>query len=1414
MKKTKKMLSLFLAILIVVTMLPSSVLAATAGALYEVLLEPSIGGFFNSNAVGDVAVVRENVYYIPSTGKTSATKPSDSDSFWQPMRLIRYTGSSVSNVSDRFQYIFEFSAQGYAMVRDFDDKYGIIKSDGTFIVELGKYDILFDPSDDGYAVGYNWDEDAYYLLNLNNKTDTPTDQRSTYFSSGLTVVGDYSESNGWRFHYENVSGNRLSAAEYTYASRFSNGYAGVRTVGQDVYQIINTSGNTVLTVPKGYWPSGNVSKEGIFAVSNSPGRYGYMDLNGELIVSCNYINAGMFQNGYAVVQNTSYAYGMIGSNGGIVIPFGTYDSLSNASNTNLVWAANGDEDSTDKAILRVRLGSNLEPGIAQWSSLSPANGSKDVEFGSSAVFQITFDRDISSFSQSNYADLNFDAGTIKIYKSSDDKKPIYEAKCDEWLAGRYNFSGAGTTDIRVINYTTLQLSVDNDLFEYETTYYITLDEGFVKFLDGSVNQAINKGEWIFTTISSPVLPAHPAIKKSGTFSYLSNIIPDAKYQYSYNEEWFSSSAYEYQHELTQMSLRVAMAAFGKSDSNPSEDNIKTLMKELQFDNEDFHYPIPTNESIGYAIGSKNIKFKSGEESSLILVAIRGGGYTKEWGGNFWVGSSDTHAGFSFSAQQVSDGLNNYISKYKETFCSDVKIWIVGYSRAAATANLVAARLDDGAIKGIRPENVFAFCFECPQNTRALRSSTKYNNIVNIVNPIDFVTKVVMSQWGYGRYGITYFLPSKETTKNYNTLKKNMLSSYANILEYNKLGYTDAMAALYADEKNGQASTLDDFMDNLAEEFISPMNYFYNHEVNVMDIVTKTLGKEGGLLGDPGSFLVEIVDLGSLLKSHPFNSLSTISLFTKGYASQAHYPELCLAWLDSLNGNYANAPDDFYPKAIYRKVYVNCPVDILVYDSMDQVVAQIENGEVQEIEDGVIAYIDDDNQNVIILPIDEKYSIKLTATDAGTVTYTATEYSVDTGEIEKVVSYYAIAVTAEDQLTGDIENLNESGSAKYPLYLNDNKESLKATIDQSGSDVAEYTVAVATAGNGVAFGGGSYVSGEFTKVTAEADTGEAFLGWYINSKLVSSELEYRFLVDDDVEIVARFTTYTSQNPGGSPSIPGTPSYQITVPSTSNGTVTVTPTAAKSGTQVTITAIPDNGYEVGSVIVRDGSGNAVTVTNLGNNQYSFTMPGIQVTVDVTFVAAMSTTVNPFVDIQSDSYYYDAVLWAYENGVTTGTGDGTTFSPDDGCTRAQFVTFLWRAANKPEPVSSVNNFSDVSATAHSDYYKAILWAAEQGITTGSGDGTTFSPDEVVTRAQSVTFMHRYAKLVNIATKTGGTGFDDVINEGAMTSYYDAIGWAVANGITNGNSTTANTFGPMDKCNRAMMVTFLYRLFTDATV
>ncbi|OLA44282.1 MAG: hypothetical protein BHW36_01260, partial [Firmicutes bacterium CAG:24053_14] len=201
-------------------------------------------------------------------------------------------------------------------------------------------------------------------------------------------------------------------------------------------------------------------------------------------------------------------------------------------------------------------------------------------------------------------------------------------------------------------------------------------------------------------------------------------------------------------------------------------------------------------------------------------------------------------------------------------------------------------------------------------------------------------------------------------------------------------------------------------------------------------------------------------------------------------------------------------------------------------------------------------------------------------------------------------------------------------------------------------------------------------------------------------------------------------------GGSSS----PSYSVTTPSkTENGTVTVSPRSAEKGDTVTITAKPDSGYQLDDLTVTDKNGNELKLTDKGNGKYIFTMPASKVTVSATFAPEKSAA-DYFADVPANSYYADAVLWAAKNGITGGIGNGL-FGPNQPCTRAQIVTFLWRAAGSPEP-KAMSSFSDVSADSY--YAKAVAWAVENGITTGTGDGK-FSPDATCTRAQSVTFLFR---------------------------------------------------------------------------
>ena len=265
--------------------------------------------------------------------------------------------------------------------------------------------------------------------------------------------------------------------------------------------------------------------------------------------------------------------------------------------------------------------------------------------------------------------------------------------------------------------------------------------------------------------------------------------------------------------------------------------------------------------------------------------------------------------------------------------------------------------------------------------------------------------------------------------------------------------------------------------------------------------------------------------------------------------------------------------------------------------------------------------------------------------------------------------------------------------------------------------------------------------------------------------------------------------TSSGGGGG----GSSSYSVSVDSGRNGSVSVSPKNASKGTTVTITVTPDAGYVLDELTVTDKNGDAIRLTNKGDGKYTFTMPSGKVTVEASFVEEDDLDTSAFGDVSSDAYYYEAVLWAVEKGITSGTS-AATFSPDASCTRGQIVTFLWRAAGSPR-ASGANPFTDVSADAY--YYDAVLWAVSQGITSGTSE-TTFSPDATVTRGQTVTFLYR----ANGSPATSGSGFIDV----ADSAYYaDAVTWAADSGVTSG--TGNGMFSPDAPCSRAQIVTFLFR-------
>ena len=259
-----------------------------------------------------------------------------------------------------------------------------------------------------------------------------------------------------------------------------------------------------------------------------------------------------------------------------------------------------------------------------------------------------------------------------------------------------------------------------------------------------------------------------------------------------------------------------------------------------------------------------------------------------------------------------------------------------------------------------------------------------------------------------------------------------------------------------------------------------------------------------------------------------------------------------------------------------------------------------------------------------------------------------------------------------------------------------------------------------------------------------------------------------------------------------------SYPVTTPGkTENGTVTVSTKNATSGSTVTITVKPDDGFKLDELTVIDKNGNELKLTDKGNGKYTFTMPASKVEVNATFVKEVET--SPFGDVSTSAYYYKAVKWAQKKGITGGIGNGL-FGPNQPCTRAQIVTFLWRAAGSPV-VNYAMNMSDVPEGSY--YAEAVRWALSEGIATGTTENT-FSPDSECTRAQAVAFLFRYAASEAVTLQELVSGFSDA---DSVPGYaLPAMNWALAEEIVQGNG---SKLMPNDSCTRAQIVTFLFRAY-----
>lgn len=378
----------------------------------------------------------------------------------------------------------------------------------------------------------------------------------------------------------------------------------------------------------------------------------------------------------------------------------------------------------------------------------------------------------------------------------------------------------------------------------------------------------------------------------------------------------------------------------------------------------------------------------------------------------------------------------------------------------------------------------------------------------------------------------------------------------------------------------------------------------------------------------------------------------------------------------------------------------------------------------------------------------------------------------------------------------LEDERETNASLY-LRAKDSAGNLSAQQLALITRQTRYVVTVNGSYDAQNSGAGSYAAGSVVTVRAGSRSGYTFNGWTSGSNVVfddPSAAETIFTMPaGSVTVTANWSRDGGSSSSGRDD--SDPSYAVGIPDKMvNGSVSVSPKNASQGDRVTVTVKPDEGYELDSLKVFDKNGKELELTDKGDGRFTFIMPAGKVEVKAAFTEEVK--ISPFRDVPTDAYYYEAVKWAQKKGITGGIGDGL-FGPNQPCTRAQIVTFLWRAAGSPEPEGTAAGMTDVAAGSY--YEKAVAWAIENGITTGTADGR-FAPDATCTRAQGMTFLFRASK----ASADGTPAFGDV----AADAYYaEAVKWATDNGITNG--TTSSTFSPGSGCTRAQIVTFLWRLY-----
>ena len=834
-------------------------------------------------------------------------------------------------------------------------------------------------------------------------------------------------------------------------------------------------------------------------------------------------------------------------------------------------------------------------------------------------------------------------------------------------------------------------------------------------------------------------------KISGTFRFMGQLITahDSEATYYYDDAYFLQNSNIYNPMLATMSLCLESTAWASRETANWPDKSKNVRKLLtgatllspgvyqsgtsgigfkQYAQNDAWNTAPTRDSIGVVAANKAIidPGNNNKGYTLIALALRGSGYKQEWANNFTVGASGSHSGFTASSDKVLTFLKEYIVQHGIT--GDVKLWVVGFSRGAAVANMVGGTLDNGYSLpnvSLAHKDLFVYTFETPQGaltTNIAGSGKDYSNIHNIINLNDPIPLVAPYPWKFTRYGEDQRLPSAYTSSTFSTQRAAMLTEFYKFEGASVVGYKVQESSTkqnfkvdrskwlpggdplwwFENSEVSQREVLVDTMDFLANDiFISRSNYYTNFQNSIREIF--------GVLNDGSGKMELFIErfasrldfntilgfLTPMLSLNPFKSFNTrlnevgnkvqdfvkvqsriiaaevginvtdlfinslsklmrdlivntardvwnnntnsvnlvvklVDLTLSGSVPQAHYPEICFAWMMSRDPNYTGTtgttgtttsatsilPDKIIAAA-YRILRINCPVDVSIYDSENNLVAAIIEDVPQDVDSSIVNYLNHNGEKMIYLPADDYYQIAINATDDGELSYSIGEYDLNEGALSRLTNYYNIPIRTGDSFIGtvgsfdvsEIENGIPNGSAVSYQLLNSSTMEVLSSEEISGSAIQDnyFKVTIVTDNNsGYADGAGTFIKGSYAQLTAMPLSGSSLIGWYVNGNLVSTNPVYRFVVTDDILVTAKFVPVEI--------------HELKVSSGVGGKVTSAEGYYTIGTEIAIVAEAESGYRFKNWTSSDGG----LFDYVNNATTTFMMPDNGVTIMATFEA----------------------------------------------------------------------------------------------------------------------------------------------------------------------------------------------------